>query len=145
LVSWLIEEVALYLGYFSLKPSAMKKFLLFMSLLAFIFNGCSQSKSAEILNKKEFAKGIAQKNVRVIDVRTPEEYQAGHIDNAENIDYYDQENFKKAFMEFDKDDPIYIYCRSGGRSQKAGEILKQLGFTNLYDLEGGYLNWIKQQ
>jgi len=116
-----------------------------MSLLAFIFNGCSQSKSAEILNKKEFAKGIAQKNVRVIDVRTPEEYQAGHIDNAENIDYYDQENFKKAFMEFDKDDPIYIYCRSGGRSQKAGEILKQLGFTNLYDLEGGYLNWIKQQ
>ena len=69
----------------------------------------------------------------IIDVRTPEEYAEGHLDNAINIEYQDivvklEENH------ISKDTPIVVYCKSGGRSGQAFESLKQAGYTHLYDL-----------
>lgn len=79
---------------------------------------------------------------QLIDVRTPEEYGAGHIDNAANINFYDP-NFKSDIGKLDKNKTVFIYCRSGGRSGQATEIMKTMGFKEIIDLSGGYMNWGK--
>lgn len=76
----------------------------------------------------------------LIDVRTPKEYQEGHIYNAQNIDYFDK-SFKVELDKLDKSIPAYVYCRSGGRSAKAMQIMKEMGFTSVYNLKGGFLVW----
>ncbi|WP_133969268.1 rhodanese-like domain-containing protein [Algibacter lectus] len=81
-----------------------------------------------------------QKEMKLIDVRTPEEFGAGHISRAENINFF-SENFSKSLAELDKEEPLIIYCKSGRRSGKSIAIFKELGFTKIYELEGGVLNW----
>ena len=81
-----------------------------------------------------------QKEMKLIDVRTPEEFGAGHISRAENINFF-SENFSKSLAELDKEEPLVIYCKSGRRSGKSIAIFKELGFTKIYELEGGVLNW----
>lgn len=93
-----------------------------------------------VLKKEDFKKAIANKDIQFVDVRTPEEYEEGHIGNAGNVDYLG-DNFEAGIQKYDKSKPIYIYCRSGNRSGKAAKIMKELGFTKIYDLEGGYLGW----
>jgi rhodanese-related sulfurtransferase len=88
----------------------------------------------------EFDKVIQEKNVQLVDVRTPEEYAEGHIKGAVNI------NFKKrTFPDFinviDKKKPVAIYCRSANRSGKAALIMQSLGFKKIYDLDGGIKAW----
>jgi len=120
----------------------MKNLILILSLFASLFgSSCQQKEAITLLDREQFEKAIMASNVQLVDVRTPEEYADGYIKDAVNIDYYDEENFKEAFEKFDKSQPIYVYCRSGGRSQKAAAILFDLGFEEIYDLEGGYLNW----
>ena len=83
------------------------------------------------------------KSVQLIDVRTPEEYSEGYIKNAKNIDFYD-DDFLTQMSELDKSKPIYVYCKSGGRSGSAAKKLKDAGYTKVYDLEGGVTNWIEK-
>jgi rhodanese-related sulfurtransferase len=73
-------------------------------------------------------------------VRTPEEYAAGHLENAVNINLYD-DDFKSQLEAIDKSKAVAVYCKVGGRSAKAADIIKEIGFTEVYDLEGGILNW----
>lgn len=78
----------------------------------------------------------------VIDVRTKEEYDAGHIKGALNFDYYNddfEEKIEEALK--DKDKPYIVYCRSGMRSLYSAEILEELGYTNVTDMKGGFLAW----
>lgn len=88
-------------------------------------------------------KNAINNDVQLVDVRTPKEYNQGFIKNAKNIDYF-SDDFKTQFESYNKEQPIYLYCRSGGRSGKASKILKELGFKEIYDLKGGYLAWSKQ-
>lgn len=71
----------------------------------------------------------------VIDVRTPDEWLSGHLENAENIEWQDILNIKE-FVK--KDEEIYLYCRSGNRSGKATRILTDAGFVNVFN--AGSLN-----
>ncbi|UWX55570.1 rhodanese-like domain-containing protein [Maribacter litopenaei] len=80
------------------------------------------------------------KNVVLLDVRTPEEYQQGHLENSLNVNWYDSD-FVQQVEGIDKDDTIYVYCKLGGRSAKAQEKLKSLGYKNVVNLEGGYDAW----
>ncbi len=80
-------------------------------------------------------------DIQLIDVRTPEEFSEGHIDNAVNINFYDDNFIKDMTSKLDKSKPIYVYCRSGGRSGKASKKLEDAGFTKVYDLKGGFMNW----
>lgn len=66
----------------------------------------------------------------VIDVRTPEEYGAGHLEGAQNIDIY-AADFKDQIGSLDRDDKYVVYCRSGNRSGQAKEIMEQMGFTDV--------------
>lgn len=94
-----------------------------------------------VVKKEVFKEIIGLGKVQLVDVRTPEEFLAGHIDKAKNINFNDP-NFKQTIASsLNKNKPVAIYCRSGRRSASALIILKEMGFKDIYDLEGGFLNW----
>lgn len=113
-----------------------------MSFFSSLFGSSApQSDQIKILTFAEFKKEITTKKVQLIDVRTGLEYKGGHIKNAVNIDFFDSLGFNKNFATFDKEKPIYLYCRSGNRSQKTARKLVKIGFKKIYDLKGGYKAW----
>ncbi len=79
----------------------------------------------------------------ILDVRTKEECSESKIPGSLNIDYY-SENFKDNLDKLNKNLNYYIYCRSGNRSGKTVIILRDKGFKNVYNLEGGILAWKKE-
>lgn len=85
---------------------------------------------------------FSQKNKDVgtlIDVRTPAEYEAGHLEDALNIDWFADEFAEKVnALDIEKKKPVYLYCKMGGRSAKAAEVLDSLGYENVVNLVGGY-------
>jgi phage shock protein E len=81
-------------------------------------------------------------DIQLIDVRRPEEYAAGHIEGSNNINFLGAD-FMGQMSKFDKNKEIYVYCRSGKRSSNAAAKLKEQGFTKIYDLQGGIINWEK--
>jgi rhodanese-related sulfurtransferase len=85
----------------------------------------------------EEARKLVEKGAILIDVRTTEEYAQGHIDGAKNIPV---QNLDTRMSELPKDKAIVVYCRSGARSSRAMRMLKEKGFTQVYDL-GGMSNW----
>ena len=120
------------------------KLIIIMGFFASFFGIKAQTNEyIKVLTVSEFKAKIADKKVTLIDVRTPKEFKAGNIKNSKNIDFFDPE-FTSNFSEFKKDVPIYVYCQSGGRSNKAAKKLEALGFTNIYDLKGGYSSWKTQ-
>ena len=100
----------------------------------------SQSDAIKVLAPTEFKEKSV--NQTIIDIRTPEEFSQGHIDGAININFYDS-NFMDQIAKFDKNQPIFIYCRSGNRTTSASKKAADFGFKEIYDLEGGILYWIK--
>ncbi|WP_396638320.1 rhodanese-like domain-containing protein [Maribacter sp. R77961] len=113
-----------------------------MSLLSTLFgNKKETSDKIIILDKNTYADAILGKTVQLVDVRTANEYANGHIKNAQNIDFFSATNFKVAFEKMNKEQPVYLYCRSGARSQKAAGKLVDMGFSKIYDLKGGYAQW----
>ena len=77
--------------------------------------------------------GLIADNYYLIDVRTPEEFKSGYLEDAINIEWQDIKNLNK---EIKKDDKIYLYCRSGNRSGKATDILINLGYKNVKNIGG---------
>ncbi|SEE10600.1 Rhodanese-related sulfurtransferase [Tenacibaculum sp. MAR_2010_89] len=78
--------------------------------------------------------------IQLVDVRTPAEWQKGIIENAIKIDVTSSSFEKEALNLLDKTKPVYLYCRSGGRSMIAAETLLKKGFE-VYNIEGGYMQW----
>jgi len=119
----------------------MKKLLL-ITLTSLFFISCKgqETDHFKILDSAQYEQIITQNEVVIIDVRTPAEYQNGHLENAQNINVQSRD-FSVRMENFDKERPVYIYCRSGSRSIKAGKILEDMGFTEIYDLKGGILSW----
>ncbi|ALJ04250.1 rhodanese [Pseudalgibacter alginicilyticus] len=99
-----------------------------------------QNSAIEILNPKEYKSQIENKKVQLIDVRTSGEFKTGHIKNAKNIDLFSK-NFADEFNKLNKEEVLYIYCRSGARSKQASNKLVAMGFKKIYDLKGGILNY----
>ncbi len=95
---------------------------------------------AENISVKPFATKVASGKGQLIDVRTQGEYAEGHIAGATNIDIY-SETFEREISNLDKNTPVYVYCRSGGRSGKAMSIMKAMGFVEVYNLDGGMNAW----
>jgi len=114
----------------------------FLALTVLIANtGFSQEQGTHNVNVPQFEELVKGGKGIVLDVRTPKEFAEGHIDGAININYYDP-NFKaQVEQKIDKSKPVYIYCRSGGRSSKAMLIMKDSGYSTLYNLLGGIIAW----
>ncbi len=79
----------------------------------------------------------------ILDVRTPEEFQENRIENAKNIDYYSN-NFKDQILKLEMDGMYLVYCRSGGRSSSAVNLMEKLGFEDVKNLSGGIMKWNKK-
>jgi thioredoxin len=114
--------------------------LLFLSISIFSCQG-QTSKNIVNLDPKAFSEKIkATSNAQIIDVRTPEEFTSEHIDNAINVNFL-AGDFVSNVQKLDKSKPVFLYCKIGGRSSKAATKLAELGFKNIYNLEGGILKW----
>ncbi len=82
----------------------------------------------------------ARPNLVVLDVRTPGEFAAGHIDGAVNIDFKNS-NFAAQLSVLDKSQGYLIHCRSGGRSTRSLQTFKQAGFSHIIHMDGGMIGW----
>ena len=111
-----------------------------MSLLSMLFGGNPPNENTTLLSPEEFKENIFNKKVQLIDVRTPREYESSHIKGAKNIDFY-AGSFKTEFNKLNKNKPLYIYCRTGSRSRHASNKLVDLGFKEIYDLQGGIVRY----
>lgn len=80
--------------------------------------------------------------LQLVDVRTPQEWGTGHIDGALHIDWFD-DDFKQRIAKLDKNKPVRLYCAAGGRSEEARELLREMGFKDVKDLDGGMSAWKK--
>ncbi len=119
----------------------MKK--LFVILLCCIcLVGCSSndSKEDDLISYMEAKEKIINNGAMLIDVRTEEEYNVGHIDGAIllPLDTIDEESVAQIIE--DQKDPVIVYCKSGNRSHQAWEKLQELGYQEVYDL-GAMSNW----
>ena len=83
----------------------------------------------------------SDKNGFLLDVRTPEEYEAGHIPEATLININEPESFIEAVKGLDNTKNYYVYCRSGARSAKACQVMNQMGIEVAKNLLGGFLEW----
>jgi len=119
-----------------------KLFILHILFFAFFsVNVSAQETGIRLLPPKAFAQSldsVSQK--QIIDVRTPEEFQTGHIATATNINIYDAD-FKDQLKTLNKKVPVFVYCKGGGRSDKAAKVLQELGFVSVYVLEGRIMAW----
>ena len=104
-----------------------------------LINACA-SNAQNAAAPAAFEAKIVQPNVQLVDVRTPQEFANGHLENARNINYNDPK-FKENIALLDKSKPIAVYCGVGGRSGKASKILVELGFKDITDLAGGITAW----
>jgi rhodanese-related sulfurtransferase len=128
-------------------------------LLNVLFIGCSpkaqtseatktssstvQANPIVLTNPADFKKQIEAGEVQLVDIRTPREFNQGHMKGALNYDYYKPE-FMQQMNTLDKSKPVYIYCRSGNRTGNASKKLKRAGFTKIYDLKGGINYWLSK-
>jgi thioredoxin 1 len=96
---------------------------------------------AQVLSTDDFEKKYAETpNAQLVDVRTTGEYGGGHLPKAQNVDFRSTD-FTQKVQTLDKTKPTFVYCLSGGRSSEAANIMRQNGFTNVYEMGGGYLKW----
>ena len=122
----------------------MKRAFLFLCLvitLSFV-QSCTETKAGEIeqITVEQMSEALEDTSIQLIDVRTGQEYLTGHLKNSHNICVTD-DDFEEKAASLDRDKPVYVYCKKGGRSARAAEILKEMGFKKIYDLEGGIVLW----
>jgi phage shock protein E len=121
----------------------MKVTLFFLLLFQIIlFDSCTM-KYQEIYpdELEEIISSSENSDHVLLDVRTPQEFNQGHIPGAVLIDIYDPQ-FKQKVGQLDKDKTYYVVCRSGNRSGKACEVMYDMGFRSLFNVERGMLEWM---
>lgn len=127
--------------------------IIYTLLLVTLLISCSEStleneahantvKQAAIINisAPEFKQLVDKGEGIILDVRTPEEQKEGTINNASTIDIYDKE-FEEKINLIPKDKEIYVYCKVGGRSAQAAKLLEKNGFSKVYNLNNGIMEW----
>lgn len=121
----------------------MKQFYMLLCLIIICPIGCDIADSKgviKLVTVEEFKELDALRDVQLLDIRTPEEYKSGYIEGYRNMDYL-SDTFKEEMETLDKSKPIVIYCRSGGRSGRCATLMLEIGFKEIYDLEGGIIQW----
>jgi rhodanese-related sulfurtransferase len=120
---------------------------LFLTLAAALVCGIAvaddkKSDGATHVDADAAAKLVEEGKVVVLDVRTADEYNGGHIAGAKNIDFTENDFAEKA-GKLDKSKPYLVHCASGRRSTASLEVLQKLGFKSIYHFDGGFKGWEK--
>jgi len=121
----------------------MKKIFVFLGIvlpLAMLSCKSETKEDAKIVTPEEMQTILELDDVQLVDVRTPEEYKEGFIENSQNIDYQSP-TFEDDIKKLDKSKPVILYCKSGNRSAKCAKKLIEAGFEQVYELEGGITEW----
>ncbi|PKP02205.1 MAG: thioredoxin [Bacteroidetes bacterium HGW-Bacteroidetes-9] len=118
----------------------MKRILSLAFPFFFFFTACGQNPAVKQLNSVEFEKLIKDSSGTLLDVRTLGEFKNGHIKEAGQLNYYALD-FRQKLLLLPKNHPIYLYCNTGWRSEKAAQILVENGYKNVYNLEHGIMDW----
>ena len=118
----------------------MLRFVFFFSLLVY---SCQIFESKEIneISDAQFTE-IHDTDYILVDVRTAEEYESGHIQDAVNFDFYSK-SFQNDILSLEKSASIVLYCRTQNRSTKTANYLKENGYKEITVLEGGITSWVK--
>ncbi len=117
----------------------MNKQQFFACLLAgFIFFSCA-GQSTDVLTPKDFKAKMSQPSVTLLDVRTPGEFNSGHLEKSANLNVNNSQ-FEAQCSKLDKTKTVLVYCYSGARSNRAAKMLRQKGFK-VYELKGGMEAW----
>jgi thioredoxin 1 len=114
-------------------------YILIISLLASL-TACAQSPTTIQVGSEEFHQLLADGGGVLLDVRTEHEFQNGHIENAGQLNFYARD-FRQRLLLLPKDQPVYLYCNTGWRSNIAASYLIRNGYTNVYNLEHGIMEW----
>lgn len=121
--------------------------LAFLFSLVFTLGACSQNGKSKNYDETVIVqitptdlKQETLDDIQLIDVRTPMEVSDGTIQGAENMNCLDSD-FMEKVATLDKNKPVYLYCKSGGRSARSAKQLADAGFTKVYDLQGGITAW----
>ena len=124
----------------------MKAILIHLFIITLIL-GCNgtQAQKGKVyrVSNEEFATLMESDEVQLIDVRTPNEFKAGHIEGATLFNIMEK-SFIENLKSLDKTKPVLVYCAVGGRSYKASRLLKNEGFSKIYDLKDGIKGWVKE-
>ena len=115
-----------------------------MLLLALVLAACGGTATAEIqLVSASDAAGVLEdraSDVVLLDVRTPEEFNEVRVPGSINVDFY-AADFASQLDNLAKDVPYVVYCRSGNRSGQTMDIMRDLGFSEVWDVDGGIISW----
>jgi len=119
----------------------MTKIFTFLLVLVALISCESNSAQSKTIPTLEYQKLLAEtKNNQLIDVRTEGEFMEEHLPNAININF-NEKDFEAKIKKLDKTKPTFIYCLSGGRSGSEMEIFAKNGFKEVYNMQGGILQW----
>jgi len=100
-----------------------------------VFQGIATADASSMISQN--------KDMVILDVRTPEEYAQGHLENAVNVDFRGSDGvpFRDRLQKLDPAKTYLVYCRTGQRSKSATQLMLNSGFTQVYNLEGGITKW----
>lgn len=110
--------------------------ILVIIVIYIIVNSLRLKKAVTNLTQEEFIQGY--RKAQLIDLREPKEFEAGHILGARNIP---MTQFNNRYKEIRPDLPVYLYCQNSGRSARASLNLKKKGYSQIYQLQGGFKTW----
>lgn len=124
----------------------MKSFLIFVIFAAAVMfaacGGASEVRNTphdpELVSVEKAHQAVKDSRVQFVDVRTVEEFAAGHAVGTQNLPV---ETISENLASLDKSKPVYLICRTGRRSANAAKILAEAGFTDVYDVKGGTVAW----
>jgi thioredoxin 1 len=118
----------------------MKSTIWIVFLTIYSIAGIGQNNQILQVNPARFNELIRNSGGVLLDVRTQNEFKNGHIANSGQLNYYTLD-FRKRLLMLPKDEPIYLYCNTGWRSEKAAKILVENGYKDVYNLEHGIMDW----
>lgn len=109
--------------------------------LLFILSGCASAPSALIATVSPLEAHELVAAAVVLDIRTPDEFAEGHLEGAINLDFY-AADFADQIGALDRDARYVVYCRSDNRSGQAMDLFRELGFAEVYEIDGGVGAWV---
>ncbi|MEA3510043.1 MAG: rhodanese-like domain-containing protein [Actinomycetota bacterium] len=131
-----------------MKPAMIRTLAVLILVLSVLVAACSSdttTQAIELVSPAEAAQVIADDpaGLVVLDIRTPDEFAQARLADAVLVDFYETD-FAAQLDTLDKDVPYVMYCNSGNRSSEAVKTMKDLGFVEVYEIDGGIVNWYDQ-
>lgn len=120
----------------------MRQITIFPIILLALLLTRGYAQSGNMVDVATLRNEIASGDVQLVDVRTSQEWNTGHIEGARHIDWF-SDDFSMQIGKLDKNIPVRLYCAAGGRSEDARAMLREMGFKDVLDLDGGIGAWKK--